>query len=174
MRPISLHPGRTTADAVPPASDTTRSPHSCYMYMHWHSCRRSACVVRWKRPPAVPCGFAPTRRSGGRQVTIVTRCACGCSREGTTRMQPHDLSAMRAALNLVSVEPPPEATVNPDNIGIDLDGSSSELRSATVDAEPERVSTSPALVPRSPRLRSSRGENMERRPFPLSKKAGED
>ena len=93
---------------------------------------------------------------------------------GSTRVQPHDLSGMRAALNLVSVEPPPEATVNPDNIGIDLDGSSSELRSATVDAEPERVSTSPALVPRSPRLRSSRGENMERRPFPLSKKAGED
>jgi len=75
-------------------------------------------------------------------------------------------------MNHVSVLPPPDAAVNPDNIGIDLDVSSSEFLASTVDAEPEsRSSASPALVPRSPRLRSSRGESMERRPVPLSKPA---
>ena len=122
--------------------------------------------------------LAAPRRGSVSCVSYVRLQTTGIARHAHSAVQQHDLGPMRAAskapMNHVSAtnqsdeerEPPPEATVNPDNIGIDLDVSSSELLS------PEsRSSTSPALVPRSPRLRSSRGESMERRPVPLSKPA---
>ena len=74
-------------------------------------------------------------------------------------------------MNLVSVETARVSkSINPDNIGFDLDATSSESLFATVDTEPKnRRSGSPVLVPRSPRYSSSRGESLERRPVHRSK-----
>ena len=179
---ISRHVASPTFPVFFKASGTATLPESADIRGFSHFLHLVPGLLPW--PPSATClgAFEKFGRAAPRGsvscVSYVRLQTTGIARHAHSAVQQHDLGPMRAAskapMNHVSAtnqsdeerEPPPEATVNPDNIGIDLDVSSSELLS------PEsRSSTSPALVPRSPRLRSSRGESMERRPVPLSKPA---